>query len=73
MAKFIKAIQVNDFNSIANPRIGQWYKNDLGQSGQYLGETKTGTICFAWKCQQVKRHAMQVKAIRKFAKTNGAI
>ena len=56
-----------DFRCI---KIGQWVQNSSGQKGQYLGATKRGTVLIAWRCMSFKRHAMQVKCLRAFAKNN---
>lgn len=68
MVKFQPVIEIPSFEcyDFKGARIGQWFKTKY-QKGQFLGITKAGNVLIAYRCATVKRHAAQVKAMRKYA------
>lgn len=73
MSKFVKT---QLFTGTESPKIGQWVKTELGQRGQYLGLTRSGTLVIRWQHSDAskfsKRDAVNNKHLRAFAKTYGA-
>lgn len=69
MSRFQPAINIESFehHCFDGARIGQWFKSG-DQRGQFLGITKPGMVLIAYRCSSIKRHAAQVKAMRKYAK-----
>lgn len=68
MSQFKPAIEIESFgcHDFTGACIGQWFKTKY-QKGQFLGITKAGTVLIAYRCATVKRHAAQIKAMRKHA------
>lgn len=71
--RYTKTILVSSIASLDNLKIGQWFTNEIGQRGQYMGKTQAGVSVVRW--QNGKMQTRDVKAnkpLRDFAKIYGS-
>lgn len=72
----MKFVKTQLFTGTESPKIGQWVKTELGQRGQYLGKTTSGTIVVRWQHSDgvkfSRRDAVNNHHLRAFAKQYGA-
>lgn len=71
--RYTNTVFVSSIASLDNLKVGQWFTNEVGQRGQYMGKTIAGVSVVRW--QNGKMETRDVKAnkpLRQFAKIYGS-
>lgn len=73
--KYTKTVFVSSVAELPALKIGQWFTNETGSRGQYLGITKTGAHVVRWQAKDKfgKIDARANKPLRQFAKIYGEV
>ena len=68
MGQFTKTILVSSIGDFTRIKIGQWVETEMGQRGQYLGQSKAGVTVIRWQDGKFdKRDAFNNAHLRNFA------
>lgn len=71
--RYTSTILVSSISALDNLKVGQWFTNEIGQRGQFMGKTQAGVSVVRW--QNGKMETRDVKAnkpLRQFAKIYGS-
>ena len=71
--RYTPTIFVSSIAALNNLKVGQWFTNEMGQRGQFMGKTQAGVSVVRW--QNGKMETRDVKAnkpLRAFAKIYGS-
>lgn len=71
--RYTKTVLVSSIATLDNLKVGQWFTNEMGQRGQFMGKTQAGVSVVRW--QNGKMETRDVKAnkpLRQFAKIYGS-
>lgn len=71
--RYTTTVLVSSIASLDNLKVGQWFTNEMGQRGQFMGKTSAGVSVVRW--QNGKMETRDVKAnkpLRAFAKIYGS-
>lgn len=65
---FKSTILVSSIGNFNNIKVGQWIVTEMGQRGQYLGESKAGVTVIRWENNKFNKASAYNNAhLRRFA------
>ena len=68
IGQFTKTILVSSIGDFSRIKIGQWVETEMGQRGQYLGQSKAGVTVIRWQSGKFdKSDAFNNAHLRRFA------